>query len=824
MFFWFIIEGNKRVFPRSSIKRLRFAFAALAGLTALALVVGCITFALSHLAQKKFLAETAPLQVNIERLSRVVVGFSSTFRHIQTIGTRRYLERALERYRSQNQQLQTVLLDLREHGLQAQKVRNLDEVVRQLQVHEETYAVILGSKIDAITSLDRLRVEIADEGQVVKDRLKPFTLDSSLWMIDFVQGNGANGGAENRSPLVELNEIQLLSDIGSAVERLLHAAGRRQANNVEQSAEPSNVTLRETIALEFRQLTQLVSKLGDHGARELVARSLPILNEKALGRGGIADQSQLLDSNIEQLEVLNRERAILLTRMTDLMARIVDDARTRFFNDAETAQRRSFFAVTALVIFSTIALAATIWIGWRLINRDIAQRLDHLTTSTVALASGDLDVAIDQSGSDELAGMARATEIFRQNALELRQAEAELADRLLEVESANEKLLDSNNALDQVNAELEESELRYELAIKGSSVGIWDFDAREKTLFWSDRYKEIVGLEGSPDRQDFRAFQDLLHPDDRKRVSANFRSHLDDGAPYNVEYRLRHGHGHYVWIRSRGQAVWDVDGKPMRMVGSIDDITGRKQSEIELANYAKELERSNRELDDFAYIASHDLKEPLRAIFNHASFLLEDYEEKLEEDGQNRLHRMIKLSKRMEKLIADLLYFSRLGRGDQTTEDLDLATMIAGIETDLAETLKSRSARIVISEALPLVSGHPAHINALFQNLISNGVKYNDAAEKVVEIGLAPPTMQDADAPSHCTLFVRDNGIGIDDRFQTDIFRIFKRLNSEKTYGEGTGAGLTFAKKIVENHGGQIWLKSELGNGTTFFFTLKRAS
>lgn len=807
-----MMEGDKRVFPKSSIKRLRFAFAAMAGLTVLALIIGCITFAFSHVAQKQFLDETAPLLVDIEQLSKVAVGFSSASKQLETISTRRHLGRAMKRYRSRSDQIQAALLNLEGHSLKAQTVIDLHQVVRELEEHEQIYAATLDDKIDAITRLDTLRSEIGDEGQDVQDWLRPLTLDSSLRLIQLAQDD-SNSAVMDQDLNQVLNEVQLLTDLSFAMERFLHATDNSDANAAS----------REAIAPEFRGLAQLAVKLQDQGKREAIAGFLQTFNEKALGESGIAEQSKRLGKVVSLLEVLDQQRTVLLTRMTDLIDRIVVDARARFFNDAETAQTRSLLAVLALVLFSMIAFVAMIWIGSRLINKGIAQRLDRLATSTVALASGDLDVAIDQSGSDELADMARATEIFRRNARDLRQTEAELADRLLEVEGANEKLVDVNRALDHANAELAESELRYELAINGSSVGIWDWDVQTDTLFWSNRLKQMVGLTDQTFEPDLSWFADRLHPDDRALVMDQRRRHLEDGQDYDVECRLRLGDGSYIWIQNRGQAVWDSDGQPKRMAGSADDITDRKLAQIELASYANELERSNRELDDFAYIASHDLKEPLRAIFNHASFLLEDYQETLEEDGQKRLHRMIKLSKRMEQLIADLLYFSRLGRGDQATEVLDLDKVITGIESSLAETLKSQNARIEISEALPSVSGHPAHISALFRNLISNSVKYNDAAEKFIQIGVVPSN-QDADARSHCTLFIRDNGIGIDERFQTDIFRIFKRLNSEKAYGEGTGAGLTFAKKIVENHGGSIWLESALGKGTTFFFTLKRAT
>lgn len=237
----------------------------------------------------------------------------------------------------------------------------------------------------------------------------------------------------------------------------------------------------------------------------------------------------------------------------------------------------------------------------------------------------------------------------------------------------------------------------------------------------------------------------------------------------------------------------------------------------------KELERSNRELDDFAYIASHDLKEPLRAVYNHASFLLEDYEERLAEDGKQRLRRLVTLSRRMEKLIADLLYFSRLGRGELAMESVDLNLVIVDIEAQLAEALQRQNAKVLVAERLPEVQGHRPHMTTIFQNLISNGIKYNDSEEKIIEIGIMPAELKSQWA-TFDTFYVRDNGIGIDEQFKDDVFRIFKRLNSEKAYGEGTGAGLSFVKKIVESHGGSIWLTSTIGEGTTFFFTLKRSS
>lgn len=236
----------------------------------------------------------------------------------------------------------------------------------------------------------------------------------------------------------------------------------------------------------------------------------------------------------------------------------------------------------------------------------------------------------------------------------------------------------------------------------------------------------------------------------------------------------------------------------------------------------KELERSNRELDDFAYIVSHDLKEPLRAISNHARFLLEDCRDHLDQSSRNRLDRLTVLSHRMQRLISDLLDFSRLGRGEPAMASVDMNDVIADIEVSLKEALQRANATIVITEQLPQVQGHRPHIKVLLQNLICNGIRYNDAAEKVIEIGCQATDIEGLSADV-CRFYVRDNGIGIDERFKDDVFLIFRRLNNDQAYGEGTGAGLSFVKKIVENHGGSIWLTSAVGKGTTFFFTLRVA-
>lgn len=247
----------------------------------------------------------------------------------------------------------------------------------------------------------------------------------------------------------------------------------------------------------------------------------------------------------------------------------------------------------------------------------------------------------------------------------------------------------------------------------------------------------------------------------------------------------------------------------------IRDITERKRAETNLLRYTQALEHSNRELDDFAYIASHDLKEPLRGIHNHSQFLIEDNKDKLDSDSVMRLNRLSYLSQRMEALVNDLLYFSRLGRQELAIQSTDLNEVIRDIESTLDVLIHDRTAKIIVPQALPTIVCDKPRVTEVFRNIITNAIKYNDKPEKRVEIGY-----QD-NAGQH-VFYVKDNGKGIDKEFYEEIFRIFKRLESSKDSKEdGTGVGLTFVKKIVERHGGKVWLDSKMGEGTTFYFTLR---
>ncbi len=253
-------------------------------------------------------------------------------------------------------------------------------------------------------------------------------------------------------------------------------------------------------------------------------------------------------------------------------------------------------------------------------------------------------------------------------------------------------------------------------------------------------------------------------------------------------------------------------------VGVMRDITQRKAAEEKIGRYLADLERSNQELDDFAYIASHDLKEPLRGLHNFSRFLIEDYEDRLDEDGKNMLETISELTQRMEAQLNALLHYSRLGRTELSIQKTDLNQLVEEVVKMFAITVKQNGAEISVVRELPTIVCDHVRVKEVFQNLIGNALKYNENEKAQIEIGYVE------DHPSRkgeAVYYVRDNGIGIDKRHIDSVFKIFRRLHPRHAYGGGTGSGLTIVKKIINQHNGEIWVESEgVGKGCTFYFTL----
>jgi signal transduction histidine kinase len=253
------------------------------------------------------------------------------------------------------------------------------------------------------------------------------------------------------------------------------------------------------------------------------------------------------------------------------------------------------------------------------------------------------------------------------------------------------------------------------------------------------------------------------------------------------------------------------------------ELDTRQRAERALEERNSELEQTNRELDDFAYIASHDLKEPLRGIHNYARFLIEDYGDRFGEDARHKLDTLARLSRRMETLIDSLLHYSRLGRTDPAAETVAVQELVQDVLDRLSINLQEQKVEVRIPRQLPVIRSDRVRMGEVFFNLVTNAMKYNDKPERWIEIGTADAAGADGGGrPDEWVFYVRDNGIGIPERHLASVFRIFKRLHARDQFGGGTGAGLTIVRKIIERQQGRIWIESQSGEGTTVFFTVPK--
>lgn len=250
-----------------------------------------------------------------------------------------------------------------------------------------------------------------------------------------------------------------------------------------------------------------------------------------------------------------------------------------------------------------------------------------------------------------------------------------------------------------------------------------------------------------------------------------------------------------------------------RVSQRTDELEEHAQ-QLEVLN--QELAERNKELDDFTWTASHDLKEPLRGITNFALFLLEDEGERLTEEGRSRLAIIRELCERMERLISDLLHYSRLSRSELVRQPTDLQEVVEDVLDTLRITLTEKQIDVRIPQLLPTIECEPVQVREVLHNLVVNAIKYTDKPNKWLEIGYYS---QESD--QSYVFYIRDNGIGIPQKYLSGIFGLFKRLHAREAYGGGTGIGLTLVQKIIERHQGTIRVESTVDEGTTFYFTLQ---
>jgi PAS domain S-box-containing protein len=352
-----------------------------------------------------------------------------------------------------------------------------------------------------------------------------------------------------------------------------------------------------------------------------------------------------------------------------------------------------------------------------------------------------------------------------------------------------------------------QSEKRFSDAIIDTLPGIFYlFDEEGRFLRWNANLERVSQYSGA----EVAAISplDLFVGPGREEISSRIAQVFRDGhATAQADFVAKDGTATPYFFT--GQRVV-FDDRPC-LIGMGIDITERKRAEDVLRRRTRELARSNADLEQFAYVASHDLQEPLRAVSSYTQLLARRYRERLDGDAQRFIDRSIAAVARMQALIRDLLAYSRIATRSELFQPIDCEAVLRDVLDDLQAAIAETGAAVTHT-ALPVVPGDASQLGQLFQNLIGNAIKFRGEAPPLVHLAAGR-------VGSRWRFSVRDNGIGIEREYADRIFVIFQRLHSRRAY-PGTGVGLAICKKIVERHGGRIWVDSEPGRGTDVLFEL----
>ncbi len=364
---------------------------------------------------------------------------------------------------------------------------------------------------------------------------------------------------------------------------------------------------------------------------------------------------------------------------------------------------------------------------------------------------------------------------------------------------------------------------RYDLVTKVTHEAIYDWDIPNNTMAWSKAYFSTYGYEIPDIHNGLEHWEDQLHPDIRDEVILSLENALEDSTVnfWEYVYKMVKANKEISIVMDRGLITRDQDGTPVRMIGSLQDISQLKRNEIaleelntKLKNRANELATSNAELEQFAYIASHDLQEPLRMVTSFLTQLNKKYKDQLDPKAQQYIFYATDGAIRMRQILLDLLEYSRVGRLNYQLEEIDLNEMIREISSLHRDLILESRGKIIFKD-LPKIYAAPIPLQRVLSNLITNALKYQDP-ENNAEIKIEVLETLD-----FWQIDVTDNGLGIEEQFFDKIFVVFQRLHSKDKYS-GTGIGLAICKKIIENHGGEIWVSSKINKGSTFHITIKK--
>jgi PAS domain S-box-containing protein len=358
---------------------------------------------------------------------------------------------------------------------------------------------------------------------------------------------------------------------------------------------------------------------------------------------------------------------------------------------------------------------------------------------------------------------------------------------------------------ERARVELERARERLEEAQASAHVGSWEWDVARGRFTCSDELRRIYGLEPGAEVAGHVVLVERVHQEDRMPVAVILERAVDRNEPFGFEHRIVRGDGEVRWVHVTGRMI-ESERRPAHIAGTARDVT-----EAHLQKEA--LERSNDELERYAYAISHDLSEPVRVMSGFARLLSERHAEELDGDAKRFVESIMAGAERMEELIQALLSYSRVGSDELEAVDVEFDTIVREVLDTLESTITGKRGLVTI-DRMPSVHGDPVLLRQLLQNLIANAFKFTGEERPHVRISAAL-------TPCGWRFDVEDNGCGIDPDQADRIWAIFQRLHDRSH--PGTGVGLAICKRIVERHGGSIWVSPAPSGGSVFSFTLPPA-
>lgn len=379
-------------------------------------------------------------------------------------------------------------------------------------------------------------------------------------------------------------------------------------------------------------------------------------------------------------------------------------------------------------------------------------------------------------------------------------------------------------------AEREQKKLHARNAALVEALGeiVVEWDAETQDVTWSGDVESILGYSLASIGSSRASARELVHPDDLPGLAEAVGNSFKTGQALDVEFRLKHSDGRYVWCHERAVRQHEEAAGQVRFIGVLRDVTERRELTEELrvlnvvleqrvSERTSELQQANDDLEAYAHSVAHDLRAPLRAMYGFSKALREDYDEKLDDDGREYIEFIESAARQMDELIQDLLEYSKVGQGEMSIDPVDLDDVVERSLKQVKADLDLRNPRLTVARPLGRVIGHRSTLVQVMSNLVSNATKF-------VENDVTPDVRIWSQDQDGCVrLWVEDNGIGIDSEFQARIFRVFERLHGIETY-PGTGIGLAIVRRAIESMNGRVGVESAPGEGSRFWVELPSAT